>query len=179
MSMATGVLGTIAGRLFISKVVPALSALEPGRWPHPVYGPVVIPKTPELRPGEAAPYVPPFQLTNLGLVLAFGGLVLYAAKRKRRAPLAAAEDAPGDPVEACMSEVYGWDLRRMRQLRDAVADKPDAEELSGQESRFLDQIEDCLERVKRQFGSLEAAGLPLVACPLCSTDPQDGGSPPS
>ena len=191
MSALTGVLGMIAGRVVTSRMIPALGALEPGRYPHPVYGPVVIPRRPDIAPGEPTPFVPPFQITGLGLFLLFGGLLMYAAKRKpaslgeqrqmfpglRRELRMEPEDTAtsDDPVEACLERVYGWNLNRMRELRDSIAAKetPDLftkekEPLTAAEAQLLDQIEACLERVQRQYGSLEAAGLPMIPCPCNS-----------
>lgn len=89
-----------------------------------------------------------------------------------------------DPIEACL-ERRGWDLKRMRVLRDSIAAKstPDMfseeeEDLTGEEAELLQQIEDCLDRMEQQYGSLEAAGLEMISCgPGCETDAEAQTSP--
>lgn len=199
MSALGSVLGAVAGRVILPRIIAGLRGIEPGRWPHPEYGPIIVPrgaKFPGEQPGQAGRttgFQPPFQLTDFGIFLAFGGLLWYAAKRKstpelgqeqqelfpglRRELRLRQEDAATseDPVEACLERVYGWDLERMRELRDSIAAKqtPDLftkeeEELTGPEAQLLEQIEECLDRIERQYGSLEAAGLPMIPCPSCS-----------
>jgi len=94
-----------------------------------------------------------------------------------------------DPVEVCLERRYGWNLKTMRDLRDSIAAKgtPDMfseeqEELTGPEAQLLDQIEDCLDRLERQYGSLEDAGLEMgmemIPCGACSeTDGEAESSP--
>jgi len=90
-----------------------------------------------------------------------------------------------DPIEACLERRYGWNLNRMRVLRDSIGAKstPDMfseeeEELTGPEAQLLDQIEDCLTRIESEYGSLEAAGLEMISCgPACETDAEAESSP--
>ncbi len=83
-----------------------------------------------------------------------------------------------DPVEICM-ERRGWKLARMHKLRDQIAEKEtvsmfdeddsEAEPVFTQgEQSFLEEIEKCLDVVKKRYGSLEAAGLEDVPCELCN-----------
>lgn len=206
MRHLAGILGTILGRVLGNKVIPALRGLEPGRYPHPQWGPIVIPPTPTLEPGEPTPRRLPFQVTLPGVV---GGLAvaywLYKRRQRRAAELEGqqkelfpglrrelqlkAEDVAtsADPVEACLERVYGWNLDRVRELKQSIDLKttPDMftkkeEPLTGPESQLLDHIEDCLSRIEKEYGSLEAAGLNLAPCsaidPLCrDEEDHDGG----
>jgi len=83
--------GQVAGRIAINKIAArreGLGGLEPGRYPHPEFGPVIIPRGAEFdpeRPGEAQP-IPagvPFQIAPWGFFVAYGALLYYAAKRTR------------------------------------------------------------------------------------------------
>lgn len=204
-----GTLAYVAGRLLIPKIRAGLRGLEPGRYPKwfPI---VVVPKSPELRPGEepasGQPTAGKMQITGLGFAVGFGAFLYYLKHRAavQELPLAGDEelfpelrrelrlDQEGDersimdvdPVEDCMSRRYGWNITRMRAVRDQVAEKsvPDMfgkeEELTGGEAQFLDQIEDCLQRVEKQYGSLDAAGLAPIPCPpgiICDTAEEEGG----
>lgn len=196
MSAVGMLIGSLAARLIANRL-PKLGGIEPGRYPHPVYGPIVIPvKPPPLQPGDPAQYVPPVQVTPWGFYLAFAGVLWYAARKtspahlgrdvgdvepelfpglKRELRLKAENAATSaDPVEQCLERRYGWNLPRMRVIRDSIAFKetPDiftkeTEKLTGEEAQLLEQIEDCLDRVAKQYGDMEAAGLPLVACDPC------------
>lgn len=53
---------------------------------------------------------------------------------------------------------------------DSIADKSQPgleEELTSAEQQLVEDIDDCLEQIKKEYGSLEAAGLELTDCPLC------------
>lgn len=171
------------GRYISAKVIPALGTLEPGRYPHPEWGPVEIPP-----PGEKG--MLPFRLTTPGFFMAYGALLFWIARRgsslgqatkqeelfpklRRELRLTAEDKAKSDdPIEICLQRRYGWDLQPMRELRDSIGRKstPDIftkeeEPLTAPEAQLLEQIEDCLDRIEKQYGSLDAAGLPGVPCP--------------
>lgn len=198
-----GTLAYMAGRLLIPKIRAGLRGLEPGRYPKwfPI---VVVPKSPELRPGEE-PTAGRMQITALGFAVGFGVFLYYLKHRAavQELPLAGEEDLfpelrrelrldqegkersimDVDPVEDCMTERYGWNVTRMRDVRDRVAEKstPDMfgkeEELTGGEAQFLEQIEDCLARVEKEYGSLDAAGLAPIPCPpgiICDAAEEGG-----
>lgn len=198
-----GTLAYIAGRVLIPKIKNGLRGLEPGRYPKwfPI---ILVPKSPELTPGQepTAPQPKPkIQITGLGFALGFGAFIYILKKwaARQQAELTGDEGLfPGlrrelrldqegqersilqvDPVEDCMNNRYGWNVDRMREMRDRVAAKstPDMfgkeEELTGAEAQFLEQIEDCLARVEEQYGSLEAAGLALIPCPTCELGDED------
>lgn len=77
-----------------------------------------------------------------------------------------------DPVEACL-ERAGWKLARIDELRESIFDKQqtdifdEPEPLTRSEEELTDAIENCMQKLETQYGSLEAAG---VGCPLCSDD---------
>lgn len=192
MTPLGGILGSILGRVLAAKM-PGLARLEPGRYPHPEYGPIVIPKSPDIERGESS-YLPKFQITFPGFMAAWIGFMWYAKRRADRVQLAGEIDLfPGlrrelrmepedtatadDPVEACLQRRYGWNLNRVRELRESIAEKstPDMftkkqEEFTPSENELLANIEDCLERVEETYGSLEAAGLSDVPCDLCGEE---------
>lgn len=198
-------LAYMAGRLLIPKIRNGLRGLEPGRYPKwfPI---VVVPKSPELRPGEeptpGQPTAGRMQITGFGFAIGFVAFLRYLKHRAavQRLPLAGDEDMfpelrrelrleeedaersimDVDPVEDCMKRRYGWNVSRMRAVRDRVAEKstPDMfgkeQELTGGEAQFLEQIEDCLKRVEKQYGSLDAAGLLSTPCRTCDTAEEGG-----
>ncbi len=94
-----------------------------------------------------------------------------------------AEEIPttsADPVEACL-ERRGWRLSRVRELKASIDQKTtpsmftqEKEPLSSTEEELLADIERCLDQVERQYGSLEAAGIGLVPCPLCGDEDEEG-----
>ena len=197
MSAAGSIAGMVIGRMLAQKLIPSikgLGALEPGRYPHPVYGPIIIPRGAEAerKPGSINP---PFRIATWGFAAAWVALVWYACRKKSGLELSGDEDLwkasqlPGlrrelrfepedpadseDPVEACL-ERNGWQLDRIRELRSSIADKSqpslfseEEEEYTPSEEELLDDIEECLDKIERQYGSLEAAGLESVPCIEC------------
>lgn len=202
-----GALGSIAGgilgRVLVGRILPSLGRLEPGRYPHPQWGPIIIPPSPELQPGERAPLRLPFKLTTPGLIGAIALTYYFYERSQKKKALAGerplfiepekidqpdlfpklkrelrlkAEEIPttaSDPVEECL-ERRGWKLARIRELKRAIDQKTtpsmftqEEEPLTSTESELLNDIETCLDKVERQYGSLEAAGIGLVPCPLC------------
>jgi len=196
--------GSIIGRVLVNRIIPRLGALEPGRYPHPQWGPIVVPPSPEIKPGEPMPRRMPFQLTTAGFLGAVALTYWLYERGKKKKALAGAqklfiepekveqpelwphlkrelrlepEEIPttsADPVEACL-ERKGWNLARVRELKRSIDKKMipgmfeeiEEEPLSSSEEELLRDIEACLDRIERQYGSLEAAGLNLVPCPLC------------
>ena len=205
--------GQVAGRVALSKIAQrrqGLGGLEPGRYPHPEFGPVIIPggaePDPE-KPGEVRPITgkPPFQIAPWAFAVGYGALLWYAARQtaveelppaypeteylgakltedpylfpslKRELQPFEAEDVAtsDDPVEACLQR-RGWKLARVEELKESIAEKQsldlfsqEEKELTGGEAGLLEAIEDCLQRIEKQYGSLEAAGIG-IGCPACS-----------
>ena len=215
--------GNVVGRVALSRITQGrggLGRLEPGRYPHPEYGPVIIPEGAKLdpeKPGEVRQIHgrPPFQIAPWAFLVAYGGLLWYAARTtgavkdaplppafadfeehadeaeplgtkftedpylfpslKRELQPFEAEDVAtsGNPVEACLQR-RGWKLSRVEKLKESIAEKQsldmfsaEEKELTGGEAELLDAIEDCLQRIEKQYGSLEAAGI-QIGCPACS-----------
>ena len=195
-------IGERLGSKVVGKLLSTLSGLEPGkRYPHAQYGPIVIPKTPELKPGEPTLRRVPIQITFPGFLALSVGILWYAKRAMDPAPLGALPQEPlkqqelfpklkrelhleakdvaesDDPVEVCLQRRFGWKLKRMRELRESIAEKSQPaifkeleEELTAPEQELADNIDECLERVAAQYGSLEAAGIILEDCPLCGDD---------
>jgi len=204
--------GTILGQVLLRRVLPSLGQIEAGtRWPHPQWGPIVVPKSPpELEPGEPTPRRVPFQITPLGFLGALALTYYLYERSKRKKQLAGArplrfiepekveqeelfpglrreldlkaEEIPAtsaDPVEACL-ERRGWKLSRIRQIKASIDQKTtpsmftrEEEPLTSTEEELLRDIETCLDRIERQYGSLEAAGIGLVPCALCGDEEED------
>ncbi|KKN15020.1 hypothetical protein LCGC14_0990220 [marine sediment metagenome] len=82
-----------------------------------------------------------------------------------------------DPVEACL-ERAGWKLDRVDELRQGIFDKEQIdlwetpEPLTSSEGELLEAIENCMQSLEAQYGSLEAAG---VGCSVCGGDDPDLG----
>lgn len=215
--------GEVVGRVALSRIAESrqgMGRLDPGRYPHPEYGPVIIPRGAEPdpeKPGEVRQIhgKAPFQIAPWAFLVAYGGLLWYAARTttavkdaplppafadfeehadeaeplgtkltedpylfpslKRELQPFEAEDVAtsDDPVEACL-ERRGWKLPRVEALKESIAEKQSLElfsteekELTGGEIQLLEAIEDCLQRIEKEFGSLEAAGIE-IGCPACS-----------
>jgi len=227
MSAVKQILGMVLGHVVANKLAGGLKGIEPGRYPQPEAGPLVVPKGAEIvsiaqevrRASERnldlaeqierlatengpASTRPADQLKIMpwAIYAGFAALVWFAW-RGSDAQLAGDEDlfpelrrelhmepedpaTSDDPIEACLERRYGWDLKRMRSLRDSIAAKaaPDMfseeeEDLTGQEAQLLEQIEDCLDRIEVKYGSLEAAGLEMIPCGDCSEDAEAESSP--
>lgn len=79
-----------------------------------------------------------------------------------------------DPIEACL-ERAGWKLERVDELRETIFEKEqvdlftEPDPLTRSEGELLEAIENCMQKLEAQYGSLEAAG---VGCSVC-----DGGDP--
>lgn len=201
--------GSILGRVLVGRILPSLGRLEPGRYPHPQWGPIIIPPSPELEPGERAPLRLPFKLTTPGLIGAIALSYWLYERNKRKKALAGerplfiepekveqeelwphlrrelelkAETIPttaADPVEACL-ERRGWKLGRIKELKASIDQKTtpsmftrEEEPLTSTESELLRDIEACLDQIEKQYGSLQAAGIDLVPCPLCDREEED------
>lgn len=195
---ALNLIGYNLGSKIFGRVVNSLSGLEPGqRYPHPQWGPIVVPKTPELEAGEGTlRRIPRIQITFQGFLGLSAGLLWYAHRSsqqlgripevkelpfpelKRELSLKAEDTAESDdPVEICLQRRYGWKLDRLQELRESIGDKSQPglyengeEELTKPEQELLENIDACLEHIKQEYGSLEAAGLELTDCPLCDND---------
>ena len=197
MSAIKSMAGVVLGRMLAQKLMPSirgLGALEPGRYPHPVYGPIIIPRGAE---SERMPngIVPPFRIATWGFAVAWVALVWYACRKKSGPELSGDEDlwkasklqplprelrfepedsaTSDDPVEACL-ERKGWEIGMIRELRASIADKSQPslfseaeEEYTPSEEELLDDIEECLDKIEKRYGSLEAAGLEAVPCIDC------------
>lgn len=153
-------------------------------------------------PAPGQPTAGKIQITGFGFAVGFGAFLYYLKHRAaaQELPLAGDEDLfpelrrelrleeegegrsimDVDPVEDCMTRRYRWNVTQMRDVRDRIAEKstPDMfgkeQELTGGEAQFLEQIEDCLKRVEKQYGSLDAAGLSSIPCPTCDTAEEGG-----
>jgi len=211
MSALTRFLGNLAGQVAARAIIPriltstaALRGIEPGRYPHPEYGPIIIPRGADLdpdQPGDVRPVLqgPPFQIATWAVFCAYGGLLWYAARKTTPPALVDLPDLPDealgqslskeeealfpglkrelqpfevedvatsdDPVLACLQRA-GWKLDRVETLMASIAQKQtldlfktEAEELTGGEAQLSEAIEDCLARLEKEFGSLEAAGV--------------------
>ena len=219
MSALTRFLGNLAGQVAARAIIPrivsatgAVGRMEPGRYPHPEYGPIIIPRGAESdpeQPGQVNHVLqgPPFQIATWAVFAAYGGLLWYAARTTTATALADLPDQPlgqsfseaeeealfpglkrelqpfevedvatsADPVEACLQR-RGWKLDRVAKLMESIQKKQaldlfeaQDEELTGGEAELLDDINDCLKRLEKTFGSLEAAG---VSCGACSDLPE-------
>ena len=169
-----GLLGTIAGdmlgRVVTGKILPnigRLGGIPPGRYPHPIYGPVVIPPTPSLEPGD--PNIPPPPKVQITLAGFLGGVALAAwlydrSKQKKELAYIPGPE-PADPVEECLLN-YGWNLGDIRKLKASIDAKAGTgEAFTGDENRILDHIEGCLDVLEKEYGSLDTAGLAPCPCP--------------
>lgn len=179
--------GSILGRLVANSIIKGFSGNTTGRYPHPRFGPVIA--------GGEEGGSPRVQITFPGFLALFGAALWAISKRGSRSM--GQSEQPGlfpklrrelrfepedvatsaDPVEACLERRYGWNLKRVRELRDSIAAKEtpglftkEKDPLTAAEAQLLENIEDCLERVQKQYGSLEAAGLSLTECPLCGDE---------
>lgn len=194
---ALNLIGYNIGSRIVGRVVHSLAGLEPGkRYPHPEWGPIVVPKTPELEAGEPTlRRIPRIQITFQGFLGLSAGLLWYAHRSteplaalpeqkelfpelKRELSLKAEDTAEtDDPVEICLQRRYGWKLDRLTELRESIGEKSQPglyengeEELTSSEQELLENIDACLEEIKEKYGSLEAAGLELTECPLCDDE---------
>ena len=103
MSALSQFLGNLAGQVAARAIIPrilgatgAVGRMEPGRYPHPEYGPVIIPAGAEMdRPDAPAP--PRLQIATWAVFAAYGGLLWYAAKKTAPTPLADLPEAPEIP----------------------------------------------------------------------------------
>lgn len=195
---AINLIGYNIGSRIVNRVVTSLSGLEPGkRYPHPEWGPIVVPKTPELEAGEPTlRRIPRIQITFQGFLGLSAALLWYAHRStrplgqipqekelpfpelKRELSLKAEDVAESDdPVEICLQRQYGWKLDRLQELRESIGDKSQPglyengeEELTSSEQELLENIDACLDQIKQEYGSLEAAGLELTECPSCDDE---------
>ena len=180
MSTLGIIAGSVLGRVVVGKILPnigRLGSIEPGRYPHPIYGPIVIPKTPSLKPGD--PNVPPPPKVQITLAGFLGGVALAAWLYDRSKQKEALSYIPGpeppDPVEECLLN-YGWNLGDIRRLKASIDAKAGTgEAFTADENRILDHIEGCLDIVEQQYGSMETAGL--TPCPCSGTGNGETESP--
>lgn len=196
-----GIAGQILARVLVNRLLSSPNP-QTGRWPHPKWGPVVLPRGKELADGETPEEKgPPFRIMTWGFLVGYAGLLYYVIKRsnrpqlgdqdlfterepeqkelfpKLRRELRLEQETPitsDDPVEACLEAHHNWNLDRVRELKASIDEKsiPDiftgkTEKLTRSEEELLEDIDDCLERVRKQYGSLEAAGIELIPCALC------------
>lgn len=95
---------------------------------------------------------------------------LFRAKRELRVLETEDMATSDDPITACM-ERRGYTQEQMDRLGDRIAEKTTIDmfddkpaKLTSSETKFQDDIQDCIDHVKNVFGSMEAAGYEDCDC---------------
>lgn len=105
MSALSQFIGILAGQVAARAIIPqilnasgAVGRLQPGRYPHPEYGPVIIPRGAQFDQDEpedvTALQGPHFQIATWAVFAAYGGLLWYAARKTAPTALVDLPDLP-------------------------------------------------------------------------------------